>query len=160
MIRVHGWQRGGAVGKRDLGVQSWVLVPMGRGPSGSGLTLLHSWSQLVETPRALVCAALPLLLSAHCPACSSLQLVCLWLYRWTPGTLSILTCTSVTLEQSRWLGIVWHAAGGLVNPKGYGFSTSGQPFGSKYLSWGRDKQVLLVGVSCVFFPLWYLVSCF
>lgn len=59
-----------------------VCSGMGEGNSelntcaqGEGLTLPQSWSQLVITPRALLCAALPLLLSAHCPAaCYPLEL--------------------------------------------------------------------------------------
>ena len=60
-------------GRGNWEVRAEHSYPRGRDPSRSGLTLLHSWSQLVITPRALVRAALPLLLSTHCPLYSSLS---------------------------------------------------------------------------------------
>lgn len=115
---------------------------MKRSPSGSGLTLLHSWSQLVRTPRGLVCAALPPLLFAHCPACCPSELPvlpCLWPYIDGIQAPFAFSPAQVFIAESRGLGIVWPAAGGWVTPKGCGFSARWEPFGSKYLSVLREK---------------------
>lgn len=59
-------------------------------------------------------------------------------------------CKCYFIAKSCWIGIVWNAAGGLVNPKGTGFSACWEPFGSKYLTVLREKQAgPISGVFCV-----------
>lgn len=139
---------------------------MRRGPSGSGLTLLYSWSQLIIMPRALVCAALQLLLSAHCPACcpySSLAFHVSGCIRETQASFSfspvqVLLHSRVSVTRNSAA-----CAGGLVNPKGGGFSAHQEPFGSKHLSVLRKKQAGPTSgcFLCInFSPLWHLVAYF
>lgn len=139
---------------------------MRRGPSGSGLTLLHSRSQLIILPRALVCAALPLLLSAHCPACcpySSLAFHVSGHIRETQASFSFSPVQVLLYSKAPLTRISTACCWRAGEPKGRWLQCYQEPFASKYLSVLRKKQAgptsgcfLCINVS----PLWYLVSYF
>lgn len=128
---------------------STLLVPVGHDAKGFGLCCFAT---------AAVCS-----LSCLLPFIAPHPSMSLAVYVKSRHPFYSHLCKCYFIAKSRWLGIVRLAAGGLVNPKGCGFSAYREPCGSKCLSVLREKQAgppsgcfLCINV----FPLWYLVSCF
>lgn len=161
------WGRGGMGGwgsrSSELSVCTWGEgpQPIWANPSTFLVPVGHTTKGF-----ALCCFATAAVRSLSCLLPSTAPYPpCLWPCRLSLGVQFILTCVRphYFIAKSCWIGMVWNAAGGLVNPKGYGFSAVGSLLAPNvWLSWGRNKQVSTSGVFCCinFFPLWYLESCF